>query len=57
VCKGCCDERLFDCFVSPLANCFPMIPSGKVHIEMLLGSEVSDDDVGKAIDKAGKVLV
>ena len=40
-----------------LANCFPMIPSGKAHNEMLLGSEVSDDDVGKAIDKAGKVLV
>jgi acetolactate synthase I/II/III large subunit len=48
---------LFDCRVSQLANCFPMIPSGKAHNEMLLGSEVSDDDVGKAIDKAGKVLV
>jgi acetolactate synthase I/II/III large subunit len=48
---------LFDCRVAPMANCFPMIPSGKAHNEMLLGSEVSDDDVGKAIDKAGKVLV
>jgi acetolactate synthase I/II/III large subunit len=48
---------LFDCRVSSLANCFPMIPSGKAHNEMLLGSEVTDDDVGKAIDKAGKMLV
>jgi acetolactate synthase I/II/III large subunit len=30
---------------------------GKAHNEMLLGSDVSDDDAGKAIDKAGKVLV
>jgi acetolactate synthase I/II/III large subunit len=48
---------LFDCRVSQLANCYPMIPSGKAHNEMLLGTEVSDDDVGRAIDKAGKVLV
>ena len=31
-------------------------PNG-AHNETLLGSEVSDDDVGRAIDKAGKVLV
>jgi acetolactate synthase-1/2/3 large subunit len=34
-----------------------MIPSGKAHNEMLLGENVSDDDVSKAIDREGKVLV
>jgi len=33
---------LFDCRVANLANCFPMIPSGKAHNEMLLGEDVSD---------------
>ena len=32
---------LFDCRVAALANCFPMIPSGKAHHEMLLGEEVT----------------
>ncbi|WP_252341190.1 thiamine pyrophosphate-dependent enzyme, partial [Acinetobacter baumannii] len=27
---------LFDCRVAALENCFPMIPSGKAHNEMLL---------------------
>ena len=31
---------IFDCRVAALANCFPMIPSGKAHNEMLLGEEV-----------------
>jgi len=48
---------LFDCRVSALANCFPMIPSGKAHHEMLLGEDVSDEEIGKAIGKEGKVLV
>jgi acetolactate synthase I/II/III large subunit len=48
---------LFDCRVAKLANCFPMIPSGKAHNEMLMGDDVSDDDVGKAIGKEGKMLV
>ena len=48
---------LFDCRVAKLANCFPMIPSGKAHNEMLLGDNVTDDDVGKAIGKEGKMLV
>jgi len=48
---------LFDCRVAALANCFPMIPSGKAHHEMLLGEEVTDEDIGKAISKEGKVLV
>ena len=48
---------LFDCRVSNLANCFPMIPSGKAHNEMLLGEDVSDEEVGSAIDARGKQLV
>ncbi len=48
---------LFDCRVANLANCFPMIPSGKAHNEMLLGADVSDEQVGTAIDAKGKQLV
>jgi acetolactate synthase-1/2/3 large subunit len=48
---------IFDCRVAALANCFPMIPSGKAHNEMLLGEEVSEEEIDKAIGKAGKVLV
>ena len=28
---------IFDCVVDPAENCFPMIPSGRAHNEMLLG--------------------
>jgi acetolactate synthase-1/2/3 large subunit len=48
---------LFDCRVAALANCFPMIPSGKAHNEMLLGEEVSEEEINKAIGKEGRVLV
>ncbi len=48
---------IFDCRVAALANCFPMIPSGKAHNEMLLGEETSDEDVETAIGDEGKVLV
>jgi acetolactate synthase-1/2/3 large subunit len=48
---------LFDCRVAALANCFPMIPSGKAHNEMLLGEEVTDETIGSAVSKEGKVLV
>ncbi|MBC8036208.1 MAG: acetolactate synthase 3 large subunit, partial [Rhizobiales bacterium] len=48
---------IFDCRVSNLANCFPMIPSGKAHNEMLMGEDVPDKDVGSAIDAKGKMLV
>ncbi len=48
---------LFDCHVAQLTNCFPMIPSGKAHNEMLMGEDVTDDDVAKAIGKEGKMLV
>jgi acetolactate synthase-1/2/3 large subunit len=34
-----------------------MIPSGKAHNEMLLGEEVSEEEVEQAISDEGKVLV
>ena len=48
---------IFDCRVANLANCFPMIPSGKAHNEMLLPDEATDEAVGSAIDEKGKQLV
>jgi acetolactate synthase-1/2/3 large subunit len=48
---------LFDCRVAALANCFPMIPSGKAHNEMLLGEDATDEAISNAIDEAGKLLV
>jgi acetolactate synthase-1/2/3 large subunit len=48
---------LFDCRVAALANCFPMIPSGKAHNEMLLGEDVSEEEIGTAVGKEGKMLV
>ena len=48
---------LFDCRVAALANCFPMIPSGKAHNEMLLPDEATDEAVANAIDAKGRALV
>ena len=48
---------IFDCRVAALANCFPMIPSGKAHHEMILGDDITDEEIGKAVGKEGKVLV
>ncbi|MBO0663329.1 acetolactate synthase 3 large subunit [Jiella flava] len=48
---------LFDCRVANLANCFPMIPSGKAHNEILLPDEATDEAVAKAIDAKDRVLV
>ena len=48
---------LFDCRVAALANCFPMIPSGKAHNEMLLPEEASDEVIATAIDETGRQLV
>ena len=48
---------IFDCRVANLANCFPMIPSGKAHNEMLLGEDVSEDEIATAIGAEGKTLV
>jgi len=44
---------IFDCMVEKHENCFPMIPSGKAHNEMLLG----DSSTEGAIGGAGAVLV
>ena len=44
---------IFDCLVEKHENCFPMIPSGKAHNEMLLG-EVETQGV---VDSKGSVLV
>ncbi len=48
---------IVDCRVASLANCFPMIPSGKAHNEMIMGEDVPDEVVGSAISKEGKMLV
>ncbi|WP_306117763.1 MULTISPECIES: acetolactate synthase 3 large subunit [unclassified Roseitalea] len=48
---------IFDCVVSALTNCFPMIPSGKAHNEMLLPDEATDEAVANAIGAEGKALV
>ena len=48
---------IFDCRVANLANCFPMIPSGKAHNEMLLPVEANDEAVASAIGSEGKALV
>lgn len=45
---------LFDCVVDKVENCFPMIPSGKAHNEMILNPA---DEKENKISKAGKVLV
>ncbi|KAB2719234.1 acetolactate synthase 3 large subunit [Brucella intermedia] len=48
---------ILDCRVANLANCFPMIPSGKAHNEMLLPDEATDEAVANAIDAKGRALV
>ncbi len=45
---------IFDCHVDPNENCFPMIPSGKPHNQMILGP--NDKEENKIIGK-GKSLV
>ena len=45
---------IFDCHVDPTENCFPMIPSGKPHNQMILGPK--DKDENKITGK-GKSLV
>ncbi len=44
---------IFDCVVDKVENCYPMIPSGKAHNEMLLGEKDEKDE----ISDEGKVLV
>ncbi len=45
---------IFDCLVDKEENCFPMIPSGKPHNQMLLGPK---DQKENKITKKGKILV
>ena len=44
---------IFDCVVDKAENCYPMIPSGKPHNQMILGSQEENDE----ISDEGKVLV
>jgi acetolactate synthase I/II/III large subunit len=44
---------MFDCRVTKNANCFPMIPSGAAHTEMILNS----DEVSGTMDDEAKALV
>ena len=46
---------IFDCVVDPAENCFPMIPAGRAHNEMLLGDAAQD--LEEAITEEGKVMV
>ncbi|MFC5069187.1 acetolactate synthase 3 large subunit [Flaviflagellibacter deserti] len=48
---------LFDCRVEKVENCFPMIPSGKAHNDMILGDAAAAEDIGSVISEEGKVLV
>ena len=45
---------IFDCLVDKQENCFPMIPSGKPHNQMLLGPK---DQKDKKITGKGRTLV
>ena len=45
---------IVDVMVDQKENCFPMIPSGKAHNEMILGTESKD---ARAITGAGAALV
>jgi len=45
---------IFDCVVDKHENCFPMIPSGKPHNQMLLGPK---DEEKEEVSEEGKVLV
>ena len=45
---------IFDCCVDQVENCFPMIPSGAAHNEMLLGP---GDESASPVSEEGMVLV
>jgi len=45
---------IFDCVVDKEENCYPMIPSGKPHNQMLLGKQDEEED---KISEEGKALV
>ncbi len=45
---------IFDCVVDKNENCFPMIPSGKPHNQMLLGEKDQEEE---EVSEEGKILV
>ncbi|MEJ0060654.1 MAG: acetolactate synthase 3 large subunit [Terricaulis sp.] len=45
---------IFDCRVTKDENCFPMIPSGKAHNEMILAENYTG---AEEVSEAGKILV
>jgi len=44
---------IFDCLVDKMENCYPMIPSGKPHNQMILGPGEDKEEVSAE----GKILV
>ena len=44
---------LFDCRVDPHENCYPMIPSGAAHDEMILSEAEKEPEVSEE----GKMMV
>ncbi len=46
---------IFDCVVDQNENCFPMIPSGRAHNEMILGDAAIK--IEDAVTEEGKVMV
>jgi acetolactate synthase-1/2/3 large subunit len=51
----CPKAVIFDCIVAKEENCFPMIPSGKAHNEMILNDFTGDTKT--VIDAKGRELV
>ena len=45
---------IFDCRVAKLANCYPMIPSGAAHNQMIFSDE--DAGAGNRADSAKAVV-
>ena len=52
---ACKKPVIFDCRVTRQENCFPMIPSGKAHNEMILADD--GQDISSVIGEAGQGLV
>jgi acetolactate synthase-1/2/3 large subunit len=46
---------IFDCVVDRAENCFPMIPSGRAHNEMILGDAAQNLD--EAVTEEGRTMV
>jgi acetolactate synthase-1/2/3 large subunit len=53
-----CDTAVIaDIMVDPRENCFPMIPSGAAHNEMILGPEHEESQPGRAAGMTDEGLV